>query len=175
MFDLVSENLIVKSKTKGINIRAYQKFYEDGPSSDVAGAIRSLMDSGVQIVFLAAEGEAQTTALTLSASMGYVSNSTVWITTGAITNELYAAVQEFNSALQQQTLANANKKNNNNQTLSNMNALQHAVQTTKGLNMIDFNNTFAGGVFMFEPLLNLTGYPPYDAFQEKWSKLDPRA
>lgn len=169
---IVSENLIVKSKANGINIRAYQKFYEDGPASDVAGAIKTLMESGVQIVFLAAEGEPQTTALALAASMGYVSNHTVWITIGAITNELYDAVQDLNHALQSSSAGSSS----NNRTTSNVSALQHAVQTTKNLNtLVDFNSTFAGGVFMFEPLLNLTGYPPYDAFQQKWSNLDPRA
>lgn len=176
----------MKSKMKGIHVKAYQKFYEQGPKSDIQGAISTLMDTGVQIIFLAAEGDAQLAALTVAAHMGHINNNTVWMTMGSITDDLFSAVSEFNLALSNRTTQDGSSESVLNATLigssdnttdynhdNRTTAIEYAASITDNLTPIDFNRTFSGGVFSFEPMLDIPGYPPYDSFVEKWSKLDP--
>jgi len=43
--------------------------------------------------------------------------------------------------------------------------------------LLDGNSTFEpqdlNGLFMFDNLLKLHGYPPYEQFLDKWAALDP--
>ncbi|KAI9272945.1 periplasmic binding protein-like I [Phascolomyces articulosus] len=175
----LSESLIMKSKLQGVHVQAYQKFYEDGPQSNIRGSIDILMSSGVQIVFVAAEGEAQLAAFTIAGNMGHINNNTVWAGMGRITDELYGAVQRFNTNVEKRTSSsppppppqvNSNNKNKGNNT--NTDAITLAAQTTPRPQPISFNETFAGGVFFFDSTLELHGYPPYDEFVDKWADLD---
>ncbi|KAI9497750.1 periplasmic binding protein-like I [Zychaea mexicana] len=171
----LSESLIMKSKLKGVQVKAYQKFFEDGPESNIRGSIDILMNSGVQIVFVAAEGEAQLAAFTIAGHMGHINNNTAWVGMGRITDELYDAAQRFNTAINQRILVSKppsalpHENNNNNDT----DAIAYTAKTTSLLRSIQFNETFSGGVFLFDSTLDLAGYPPYDEFADKWSHLDP--
>ncbi|KAI7879784.1 periplasmic binding protein-like I [Lichtheimia hyalospora FSU 10163] len=187
----LSESLVMKTKAKGIHVKAYQKFYEDGPQSDIEGPINTLMNDGIKIVFVAAEGDAQLAALTVAANLGHINNSTVWLTTGTIAKSLASATRQFNDALQkrkdiEQQQQQRNQQGSNdpsssssssstayNITADASNAILYAAATTKNLEPIDFEKTYAGGVFSFESTLDLKGYPPYESFLDRWSQLDP--
>ncbi|KAI8145338.1 periplasmic binding protein-like I [Fennellomyces sp. T-0311] len=164
----LSESLIMKSKFKGIQVKAYQKFYDNGPESDIRASIDMLMNSGIQIVFVAAEGDAQLAVFSIAGHMGYVNNNTVWMGMGRITDELFEAVNQFNTVLDERVHVSKPIVQKNNTT-----AITYAAQTTSNLQPISFNDTFSGGVFLFDATLDLSGYPPYDQFVDKWSHLDP--
>ena len=172
----------MKSKLQGVHVQAYQKFYEDGPQSDIRSSIDILMNTGVQIVIVAAEGEPQLTALTVAGNMGYINNNTVWVSMGKVADELYDAVQEFNtqvehrisSASSSASITNpASNSDNSRKNDSDANAISYAAKSTPHLQPMSFNETFAGGIFLLDSTLDLHGYPPYDEFVEKWTHLDP--
>lgn len=179
----VSESLVMKSKAKGIHVKAYQKFYEDGPQSDIQGPINTLMNDGIKIVFVAAEGDAQVAALTVAANLGHINNSTVWLTTGTIAQSLASATRQFNDAIQKRKESEQQQEQQQqgttlsstayNVTADTSNAILYAAATAKNLEPIDFEKTYAGGLFSFESTLDLKGYPPYESFLDRWSQLDP--
>lgn len=178
----------MKSKAKGIHVKAYQKFYEDGPQSDIQGPINTLMNDGIKIVFVAAEGDAQVAALTVAANLGHINNSTVWLTTGTIAQSLASATRQFNDAIQKRKESEQQQQQQQqgtndpspslsstayNITADTSNAILYAAATAKNLEPIDFAKTYAGGLFSFESTLDLKGYPPYESFLDRWSQLDP--
>ncbi|KAI7850018.1 periplasmic binding protein-like I [Circinella umbellata] len=179
----LSESLIMKSKLQGVHVQAYQKFYEDGPQSNIHSSIDILMNTGVQIIIVAAEGESQLAAFTVAGNMGHINNNTVWVSMGKITNELYNGVQKFNTQMEHRISSTTttssisptnNINNNNSKTNKNdTDAISFIARTTPHLQSISFNETFSGGVFLLDSTLELHGYKPYDEFIEKWSHLDP--
>ncbi|KAI8376579.1 uncharacterized protein BYT42DRAFT_534211 [Radiomyces spectabilis] len=172
----LSENAIMKARMNGIIVKAYQSFYDDGPTSDVKSSIDTLMGTGVKIVLVAAEEDAQMTALTVAAHSGYIANDTVWITVGENTSRLVSAVERFNAVLHRRLDNNAKivpTVTNDTQDKKTIDPIEYAAQMTNDLTPIHYNSTFAGGVFMFKARMNLPGYPPYDQFLEKWLKLNP--
>ncbi|KAF7729898.1 hypothetical protein EC973_003632 [Apophysomyces ossiformis] len=173
----LSQNMIMKARTQGIKVTSYQTFYSDGPVSDVQTSVETLMATGSRIILLAAENDAQLTALTVAAHLGYINNDTVWITFGENTDALWNAVDRFNSVITRRinhvNIYNNTNGNNTYQWMTNVDPIEYAANSTAVLNTIAFNSTFAGGVFMFRYRLNLTGYAPYDEFMRKWAKLDP--
>ncbi|KAI8888725.1 periplasmic binding protein-like I [Backusella circina FSU 941] len=58
----------------------------------------------------------------------------------------------------------------------NTNTLYRAVEKNNNetQDLINFNNTF-NGIFFFDTKLSLDGYPPFEAFLDEWSQLDPRS
>jgi hypothetical protein len=58
----------------------------------------------------------------------------------------------------------------------NTNTLYRAVEKNNNMtqDIINFNNTF-NGIFYFDTKLSLDGYPPFEAFLDEWSQLDPRS
>ncbi|KAI8979828.1 periplasmic binding protein-like I [Mycotypha africana] len=194
----LSENIVMKARLNGLHVKTYQSYYENGPKSDIKASIDSFMSSGVRVVFIAAEGVAQIAALTVAAHSGYINDDTVWITINADTNTLYAAINDYNSILSRRASntdvipsvynatmvddqfsgpRNASSKSNNafkkQSLLDLIDPVEYAARTTTNLTQIDYNSTFSGGVFMFDSLKELNGYPPFDTFLEKWSHLDP--
>jgi hypothetical protein len=182
----------MKARRNGIHVKSYQSFYEDGPKSDIKKSIDTLASTGVRVIFIAAEGEAQLAALTIAAHSGYINDDTVWITIDADTNTLFAAINDYNSILErranntdvmpaiyesidEQSSSNSkSSKSVKKQALMNLiDPVEYAARTTTNLQPINYNATFSGGVFMFDVLKELPGYAPFDTFLEKWSKLDP--
>lgn len=191
---LVSENVVMKARTSGIHVKSYQSFYEDGPKSDIKKSLDALAATGVRVIFVAAEGTAQLAALTVAAHSGYINNDTVWIAIDADTDTLFAAVNDYNSILARRAnntdtvpsiykdasidelSPNSTKASQalKKQSLVNLiDPVEYAARTTSNFNQIDFNATFSGGVFTFDVLKELPGYPPFDTFLDKWSHLDP--
>jgi hypothetical protein len=184
----------MKARQAGIDIKGYQVFYEDGPKSDIKKSLDTIMSSGVRILFVAAEGAAQLAAMTVAAHNGYINNNTVWITTDADINTLYAAINDFNTILERranntdtipdiystalvdEVSSNATKSSNSlkKQSLIDLiDPVEYAARAATSLRPINYNATFSGGVFMFDVLKELPGYSPFDKFLEKWSHLDP--
>ncbi|KAI9313077.1 periplasmic binding protein-like I [Dichotomocladium elegans] len=171
----LSEALVMKSKLKGAHVKAYQKFYEEGPESDIQSAINTLMNAGVRIVFVAAEGDAQIAALTVAAHLGHINDKTVWMTIGPITYDLAAAVDAFNAVLRLRSVENTaeSQQEANRTSIAAPAAVIRAAKKARTLTQIAFNETFSGGVFMFDTSLDLQGYPPYETFLDHWAQLDP--
>ncbi|KAF7721644.1 hypothetical protein EC973_004342 [Apophysomyces ossiformis] len=157
----LSESLVAKAKMQGVLIKAYEEFYKHGPNSDIQASIDNVMKAGARIIFLAAEDDAQLTALTVAAHAGYINNETVWISTGTITDSLYLTVNRFNEAMTMRI--NKTEKRPPNSTI------EYAAQRATSLSLIDYNSTFSGGLFTFETRSNLTGYPPFDQFLTEWA------
>lgn len=174
----------MKSKLKGVHVKAYERFYRDGPNSDIYSSIEDLMAHGVGVVFVAADGDAQLAALIAAGHQGHINNGTVWITMGTLVDDLYTATTEFNAALANRTVSSAPLMNpqksitsttatNTTNTTNTTSIFQHIAQVTTVNTPLDFNRTFSGGIFTFETMMDLSGYPPYDAFLQKWKTLDP--
>lgn len=181
----VSESVVMKARLNGISVKSYQSFYEDGPKSDIRKSLDTLMSTGVRIIFIAAEGDALLTAFTLAAQAGYINKDTVWITTDTDTNDLFHAVQNFNTILEKRanhtdivptnyTVADDPFKLKKILDVESVDPIAYAARMTSNLTTISYNQTFSGGVFIFEALNQLSGYEPYDIFHEKWANLDPR-
>jgi hypothetical protein len=191
---LVFENIVMKARINDIHVKAYQSFYENGPKSDIKKSLDALSATGARVIFVAAEGTAQLAALTIAAHSGYINNDTVWITIDVDTNTLFAAVNDYNSILARranntdivpsiydttsidEVSSNSTKSSLalKKQSLSNLiDPVEYAARATSNFNQIDFNSTFSGGVFTFDVLKELPGYPPFDTFLDKWSHLDP--
>lgn len=175
----------MKARVNGISVKSYQSFYEDGPKSNIRKSLDTLMSTGVRIVFVAAEGKAQLTVLTIAAQAGYINNDTVWITTDMETDDLFVAVNNFNSILEKRAnhtdiipanynltddLSKAVKQSNN----DSIDPIEYSARMASNLTTINYNQTFSGGIFVFEVLKQLTGYEPFDTFHNKWIHLDPR-
>ncbi|RCH79704.1 hypothetical protein CU098_002931, partial [Rhizopus stolonifer] len=181
----LSESVVMKARLNGISVKSYQSFYEDGPKSDIRKSLDTLMSTGVRIIFIAAEGDALLTAFTLAAQAGYINKDTVWITTDTDTNDLFHAVQNFNTILEKRanhtdivptnyTVADDPFKLKKILDVESVDPIAYAARMTSNLTTISYNQTFSGGVFIFEALNQLSGYEPYDIFHEKWANLDPR-
>jgi basic membrane lipoprotein Med (substrate-binding protein (PBP1-ABC) superfamily) len=184
---------MMKARRSGIRVKSYQSFYEEGPKSDIKKSIDTLAATGVRVIFIAAEGAAQIAAMTIAAHSGYINDDTVWITVDADTNTLFAAVNDYNSILERRangtdvvpaiydavsTDAQSNNtkssKESKTQSLINLiDPVEYAARSATNLQPINYNATFSGGVFTFDVLKELPGYAPFDAFLDKWSKLDP--
>ncbi|EPB88722.1 hypothetical protein HMPREF1544_04481 [Mucor circinelloides 1006PhL] len=190
----LSENVVMKARIHGIHVKSYQSFYEDGPKSDIKKSLDTFAATGVRVIFVAAEGTAQLAALTVAAHSGYINDNTVWITIDADTDTLFAAVNDYNSILARrknntdivpsiyqtafvnELSANSTKANRalKKQSLIDLiDPVEYAARTTDDFKPIDFNATFSGGVFTFDILKELPGYPPFDTFLDKWAHLDP--
>lgn len=188
---VVSETIVMKARIRGVQIRSYQSFYEDGPKSDIEKSLNLLAATGARVIFVAAEGTAQIAALTVAAHSGLINNDTVWITIDADTDTLFAAVNDYNSILARRAnntdvipsiyqVASVNESSTRaDQTLKKQTVIdlidpvEYAARSTNNFTLIDFNKTFSGGVFTFDTLKELPGYPPFDTFLDKWSHLDP--
>ncbi|KAI9018770.1 periplasmic binding protein-like I [Phycomyces nitens] len=179
----LSENTIMKARMRGITVKTYQSFYEDGPTSDIQHSIDTLMQSEARIIIIAAEGKALTTALTVAANSGYINDSSVWLMFGETSAPLIEAIDRFNRVIAQrirapdsiQTVVRyAGLTGLNQKTSQAVDPAEYAARVTTYIRPIDFNTTFSGGVFMFKSRMGLTGYPPFDEFMDKWSRLDPK-
>ena len=191
---IVSESVVMKARLAGIHIKSYQLFYEEGPKSNIKKSIDTLMASGARVIFIAAEGPAQLAAMTVAAHSGYINNNTVWITTDTITSTLSAAISDFNSIVERRanntdviptfynmptddngsgSLTNETKAVQRQSLLDMIDPVEYAARQVKNLTTINYEETFSGGVFMFDVLKELPGYAPFDAFLNKWSQLDP--
>ncbi|KAI9313825.1 periplasmic binding protein-like I [Dichotomocladium elegans] len=189
--NLLSQAALMKAKANGVRVKGYQAFYQDSDTlQQVVQDIQSfLAQVGVRIVFIAAEGEAQHTALIMAAHMGYMDTSHVWIVLGDVDDgdSLKASVDRFNSVLLRRSqygttlenldaLAASDVTNDSLETKTTgltMLPLEYYAWTTPDLAPINYQAVFSGGVFGFRRNMNLTGYPPYDEFQAAWSALDP--
>ncbi|KAI7907044.1 periplasmic binding protein-like I [Cokeromyces recurvatus] len=190
----LSENVVMTARLNGIHVKSYQSFYENGPKSDIKKSLDLLMATGVRVIFIAAEGVAQLAVLTVAGHSGYINDNTIWITIEADTNTLFAAVNDYNSILARRAnntdvipelyntsfideLASKSSKISRavkKQSLIDLiDPVEYAARSTTDLRPINFNATFSGGVFMFDTLKELPGYPPFDDFLDRWSHLDP--
>lgn len=167
-------------------------FYEDGPKSDIKKSLDTLMSSGARILFVAAEGAARIAAMTVAAHNGYINNDTVWITTDVDLGTLFAAINDFNTILERRVnktdtipdiyntnsadddASNSTSTDTKKQSLIDLiDPVEYAARAATSLKPINYNETFSGGVFMFDILKELPGYSPFDSFLNKWSRLDP--
>jgi hypothetical protein len=156
----------MQAKTSDIRVVTYQAFRTTGGHSNIMTVLDQFAQSGARIVIVAADTPQQVSLLTIAANMGYVNDEFVWITIGAVDNELYNGTQRFNTLIQQRqngTLAPAPQ---------NATALSLAARLTENVSTIDYNKTF-NGMISFDIWLDLQGYPEYDEFLDKWSHLDP--
>ncbi|KAI8343028.1 periplasmic binding protein-like I [Chlamydoabsidia padenii] len=161
----LSKDIIMKARTYNINVKGYQLFLNRGQKGNVQKSIDTLMSTGARIIFVAAMDDALTTALVAAANKGHINKDTVWLTIGADTNELLQSVNKFNHALSLRT--------NNVQNSTNPDSIIRLAETTHNTTPINYNSTFSGGVFIFNSIVNLPGYAPFDQFLQKWASLDP--
>ncbi|KAI9251354.1 periplasmic binding protein-like I [Phascolomyces articulosus] len=185
----LSQYIIMNAKTQGVHIQTYQSFYDDTTSiSQVAKDIDEFLSSGVRIILVAAQGDAQTTALTVAAHRGYMDENHVWLIPGPL-QDLQNAITRFNDILyrrsQGEQLSEAThvgqqdvsqKTLDSNKTVSSLGwvtPLDYLAWTTIDTSPISYDDAFSGGIFSFRKGMDLSGYPPYDQFLEKWSRLDP--
>ncbi|KAJ2961929.1 hypothetical protein NQZ79_g2877 [Umbelopsis isabellina] len=162
----ISEHAIMQAKTSDIRVVTYQAFRTTGGHSNIMTVLDQFAQSGARIVIVAADTPQQVSLLTIAANMGYVNDDFVWLTIGAIDDELYNGTQRFNNLIKQRqngTLAAAPP---------NATALSLAARLTENVSTIDYNKTF-NGMISFDIWLDLQGYPEYDAFLDRWSHLDP--
>ncbi|ORX61729.1 periplasmic binding protein-like I [Hesseltinella vesiculosa] len=162
----LAQDIMMKARNNGIVIRGYQSFPSQGASSEIRRAMDSLIGSGTRVVFVATTGDVSLTTMVTAANAGYISNDYVWLTISMDTDALYHQVQKFNNFLPLR---------------SNLTAMPNITDPMLGLakwtsdtSPIDFNRTFAGGIFNFFDTVVLPGYPPYDHFVQKWAALDPK-
>ncbi|KAI8989372.1 periplasmic binding protein-like I [Pilobolus umbonatus] len=185
----LSENIVMKARLNGIRVRSYQPFYEKGAKSDIKKAIDSLISTGVRIIYLAAEGSAQLAALTVAAHNGYMNDDNVWITTDTDATVINSAINVFNSILKKRvdhtdiipaiyneiddSFTDNTKSSKKQNDLNLIDPVEYYARSTLDLHPIDYNQSFAGGIFIIDFLKELPGYPPFDQFLDKWSHLDP--
>ncbi|KAI9310743.1 periplasmic binding protein-like I [Dichotomocladium elegans] len=148
------QHTIVQSSINNMQVTRYQAFPSDATTDDIANTIRNVTSGGVRIILLAASVRAQTSIMIQAAEMGYVSDDYVWLISSNIAQDLQVAVdaRNHNISSQQPSYPIA------------INGSAH----------LDFNSAF-NGLFMFDNWLSLDGYPPYEAFLDSWSALDPMA
>ncbi|KAI8059240.1 periplasmic binding protein-like I [Gongronella butleri] len=179
----LAQDIMMKARSSGVTIRGYQSFNTQGPHLDVRSALDALMMSGVRIVYVAADNDAPLTAMIVAANAGYVNNDNVWLTIDMDVDALYHQVQRFNGYVHNITalppLATFNSSsvatiNGTSSSNATDNPILRLAQTTQNPTPIDFNTTFAGGIFNFIDTVKLPGYAPYDEFMQKWGALDPR-
>ena len=178
----------MKAKSQNVHIQTYQAFYDDTASiSQVVKDIDNFLSSGVRIVLVAAKGDAQITALAVAAHLGYMDRHHVWVIPGRL-QDLQNATASFNDILyrrsQGEQLNEANhvgeqdvsqKTLDSNTTTARQGwvaPLDYLAWTTTDTTPISYNDTFSGGVFSFRKGMDLSGYPPFDQFLEKWKRLD---
>ncbi|KAI7858643.1 periplasmic binding protein-like I [Circinella umbellata] len=185
----LSQYIIMKAKSQNVHIQTYQSFFDDNtPISQVTKEIDTFLSSGVRIVLVAAQGDAQITALTVAAHLGYMNQNHVWVIPSKL-QDLNNAITNFNNILyrrhQGEQLNGANnvgeqdvsqktlESNTTSTTQEWVAPLDYLAWTTTNTTPISYNDTFSGGVFSFRKGMDLSGYPPFDQFLEKWSHLDP--
>ncbi|KAI8640133.1 hypothetical protein BD408DRAFT_445423 [Parasitella parasitica] len=190
----LSENVVMKARMHDIHVKTYLSFYDDGPKSDIKKSLDMLVATGVRVIFVAAENAAQMAVLTIAAHSGYINDKTVWITINADTNTLFAAVKDYNAILGRRAnntdvvpaiyktafaddassnTTKSDRASRKQSLIDLIDPVEYGARTTNNFTQIDFNSTFSGGVFTFDVLKELPGYPPFDTFLNKWSHLDP--
>jgi hypothetical protein len=155
----------MKSRTSNIRVETYQAFRTTGGHSNIMTVLQQFVETGARVVIVAADTPEQVSLLTIAANMGYVNNEFVWLTIGSVCDDLYAGTQRFNNLIalrQNGTLSPASP---------NASAISLAARLTNNVTPIDFNNTY-NGMISFDIWLELKGYPPYEDFLSKWSRLD---
>ncbi|KAI8147771.1 periplasmic binding protein-like I [Fennellomyces sp. T-0311] len=182
----LSQYMIMKAKSQGVHIKTYQGFYNDNdPISQVYKDILGFLTSGVRVIVVAAQGDAQLAALTTAAHLGYMDINHVWISLGPV-GDIKASVDRFNSILarrgngeQLQDEENvgmqvvAQNSLDSNRTQNWISPVDYLAWTTTKTQTIPYETAFSGGIFSFMTGKNLTGYPPYDQFADKWTRMDP--
>lgn len=127
--------------------------------------LQQFVETGARIVIVAADAPEQVSLLTIAANMGYINDEFVWLNIGSVSDDLYLGTQKFNNLIAQRqngTLPPAPQ---------NASAISLAARLTQNVTPIDFNNTF-NGMISFDIWLELEGYPPYEDFLDRWSRLD---
>lgn len=167
---LVSRYAIMQAKSKGINVKGYQSFYgSNSEPSKTYQEIKNFLSSGINIVLIAAQGDAHISALIAAAAEGYVNNNHVWIVLNTLNStELFAATDRFNRIMNTRLQANGHGSS------SWTDVIEYSAWTTSRLQTLNASSIFAGGIFSFAAGCNLTGYQPYEDFRAKWAKLDPQ-
>ncbi|KAI9289538.1 periplasmic binding protein-like I [Umbelopsis sp. AD052] len=161
----LSEHAIMKSRTSNVRVLTYQAFRTGGGHSNVMSVLQQFAETGARIVIVAADTPDQVSLLTVAANMGYVNDEFVWLTIGSVSDDLYLATQRFNNLIalrQNGTISPAPQ---------NASAISLAARLTNNVTPIDFNTTY-NGMISFDIWLDLQGYPPYENFLDRWSRLD---
>ena len=162
----MSEHLVLKARRQGIQVVSYQSFYEDGSPNDIRKSLNTIISTGVRIIFVAAQGDAQTAAFVLAAHENYMNDRLVWITPELNVQSLFSAVNQYNTVLSDRAMSLT-------KSYLEENPIVYAAITATQLHLINYSASFSGGLFSLEFLKDLSGYKPYDAFVKKWSQLDP--
>jgi hypothetical protein len=163
---LVTQTLVSKSKKLHIAVKSSQTFFDTGDTNNIHASIDTLMSLGSRVVFVASkEVNDITSVLTIAAHAGHISHETVWVTMTDVIQPLKKTVSQFNDIIY--------IRRNSNLTLIPSH-FKHAVEqvawTTPDMEVIDYSSAFAGGIFTFVPQTDLTGYPPFDQFNQKWQQ-----
>ncbi|KFH71348.1 hypothetical protein MVEG_01648 [Podila verticillata NRRL 6337] len=124
------DNVVDEAAKRNITIGFKRPFWEMGTGSDVGLALDELVQSGQQVVLIAAVGVPEISLLLEAVRKGLVNKSYVWLAVNQITEPLLG---------------------------------ENATLTAADLN----------GLFMFDNLLKLHGYAPYEQFLDKWAALNP--
>ncbi|KAI8097085.1 periplasmic binding protein-like I [Halteromyces radiatus] len=181
----LSTDVIMKARAHNIIIKGYQSFYDHGPTSDIQSSIDTLMATGARVIFVAAADDAPMAALIVAAHSGYINNDNVWLTIGIQSDSLQQNVINFNNIISTRadsaewtsqssaSQSSASQSSASSSVLPNIDPVLYAANTTRKLTHIEYNSTFSGGVFSFESIMSLPGYPPFDQFLQRWSSLDP--
>ncbi|ORZ15702.1 periplasmic binding protein-like I [Absidia repens] len=169
----LSKDIIMKARDHNIAIIGYQSFFDGEPTSNIQNSVDSLMETGARVIFVAATDDAPLAALVTAAHSGYINNDNVWLTIGVDTNELHQSVLSFNNILSLRANNSSEITHSNSSNSSGVDALTYVAQTTQKLTPIQYNSSFSGGVFGFDAIVSLPGYPPFDNFLQKWASLDP--
>ena len=164
VYPIVTQTLISNSrKLTGVNVKSSQTFYDAGDTNNIHASIDALMSLGSRIIFIAEKNvDSIVSVLTIAAQAGHINADTVWITMTHVVPQLKIAVSSLNHILQQ-------RKEGHLAPAHFQNAVEQFAWTTEDdTDYLDFDQAFAGGVFTFVPNMDLTGYPQYDAFNQKW-------
>ncbi|KAK4519569.1 Ribonucleoside-diphosphate reductase large subunit [Mucor velutinosus] len=156
-----------------LSVKSSQTYEDMGDTNNIHASMDTLMSLGSRVVLIASKDSAAK-ALFIAAISGHVNNETAWLIMGNSANvirQLNQHVDVYNHIVQTR-LDNANQSST---STTYQNAVEQLAWTTNKLDRLTMEHLFAGGVFIFEQQTDLTGYPPYDAFQQKLSQFDPSA
>ncbi|GAN11749.1 hypothetical protein MAM1_0884d11335, partial [Mucor ambiguus] len=154
-------------------VKSSQTYKDVGNTNNIHASIDTLMSLGSRVVLIASKDSAAK-ALLIAAISGHVNNETAWLIMGSSANvihQLNQHVDMYNRIVQ----TRLNSANFSSTSITYEDAVEQLAWNTNKLDLLTMEHLFAGGVFIFEQQTELTGYSPYDTFQQKLSQFDPSA
>ncbi|OZJ06828.1 hypothetical protein BZG36_00060 [Bifiguratus adelaidae] len=189
----LSEHMVLQSPSMNLNVALQQPFFDNGHLADTVGPLQNLTENGARIIFVAASGNQLLTLLTRAAQMNLFTSNYVWLVINQITADLQATIQQLNNTTIAQYLNTTSNSGSSASPSSQQNGIPTSIPpalynrsttvsiqvgnrtevVTLNSGIINYNTSFTG-MFMFDNLLALDGFPPYETFIDEWAQLDPQ-